>query len=490
MLKNGKVMGFAQKLGKALMTPIAVLPAAALLLRLGADDLLGIPWMAAAGEAIFANLGMIFAVSIAIAFAKNSNGVAGIAAAVSYFVIDNVSRSFSEDINLGVMGGIVAGLMAGYFYNRFHEIRVPAILGFFGGKRFVPIITALASVAVGALIGFTWPPIQEGIQGLGTYVISAGAFGSFVNGFINRLLLPFGLHHVLNTFVLFQLGEFETPTGEIVTGDLTRFFAGDPDGGMFVTGGYAVYMFGFPAVALAMVVAAKRKNRKAVGGILFSAALTAIITGVTEPIEFSFLFLSPVLLIVNAVLFGLVNAICVALDVRMGIGFSNGLIDYILTFNISTNPLLIIPIGIVTFVVYFLIFTFLIRVLNIPTPGRFDDEELEIADGNTPTLPPTPIDEGTSPQRVTLKSRADLSAANLLEKAKQILAGIGGKENIRDIEGCVTRIRISVHSDELVSKNALKAAGAIDVIGVGPGNYQIVIGTMADPIVNTIQDKL
>lgn len=478
---TGRVMGFAQKLGKALMTPIAVLPAAAILLRLGADDLLGISWMSSAGEAIFGNLAMIFAISIAIAFAKNNNGVAGIAAAVSYFVIDKVAHSFNADINLGVVGGIIAGLMAGFFYNRFHDIKVPEVLGFFGGKRFVPIISALAAVAVGAILGFAWPPVQEAIKAFGVYAISAGAMGSFVNGFINRLLLPFGLHHLLNSFVLFQLGEFVTASGEIVTGDLTRFFAGDPNGGMFVTGGYAVYMFGFPAVALAMVRAAKPKNRKAVGGVLFSAAITAIITGITEPIEFSFLFLSPILLVVNALLFGLFNAISVALGVRMGIGFSNGLIDYVLTFNISTNPLLMIPIGLVAFVVYYFVFSFLIKKLNIPTPGRVDDEELEIAEGHEP---------GDGTPRVTLAAAGDLSEENLLERARQVLDGIGGKQNIRDIEGCITRIRVSVNSDELVSKAKLKSAGAIDVIGVGPGNYQIIIGTMADPIVNLIEEKL
>ncbi len=471
-MKNSKVLGFAQKLGKALMTPIAVLPAAAILLRLGSSDLLALPWMEAAGNAIFGNLAMIFAISIAICFAKNGNGVAAIAAAISHYVIVTVATSFNAEINLGVVSGIIAGLTAAALYNRFYNIKLPELLGFFGGKRFVPIVTSLVSLVIGAAMGFIWPPIQEGIKQFGMVVISAGALGSFINGFVNRLLLPFGLHHLSNSFVLFQLGEFVTETGEVVTGDLTRFFAGDPNGGLFVTGGYAVYMFGFPAVALAMIRLAKPENRKAVAGVLGSAALTAIVTGITEPIEYSFLFLSPVLLIVNALLFGAFNALSVALGVRMGIGFSNGLIDYIMTFNLARKPLLMIPIGILAFVTYYVVFYVLIKKLNIPTPGRFESYSLD--DGEAEL----------EPEKPRLKREED----DVEKKAKAMLAAVGGKENIADMEACITRIRLVIRDEKKFDKAAVKAAGAIDIVSLGEGNYQIIIGTMADPIVNAMEE--
>lgn len=474
--KNKGFMSTAQKLGKALMTPIAVLPAAAILLRLGAGDLLNIKWMEAAGNAIFGNLSMIFAVSIAITFAKKNNGVAAIAAVVSQYVITSVATSFDDTINLGVVTGIIAGLLAAEMYNRFHDIKVPEILGFFGGKRFVPIITAMLSVFIGVIMGFIWPPVQEAIEKFGMVVISAGAAGSFVNGFINRLLLPFGLHHLLNSFVLFQLGDFTNAAGKVITGDLTRFFAGDPNGGLFTTGGYVVYMFGFPAVALAMTKLAKPENRKAVGGILASAALTAIITGVTEPIEFSFLFLSPILLVVNALLFGLFNAICVALGMRMGIGFSNGLIDYIMTYNLASKPLLVIPVGILAFFVYFSVFYVLIKKLNIPTPGRFgtfklddtgDDKEVEITDK----------DMNESKHRTTID-----------EQAEGILKDVGGAANITEIEACITRIRLTVKDGALVDKEALKNKGAIEVLKLDSQNFQIIVGVNADPIVSKMRE--
>ena len=481
MKNNNQIFGFAQKLGKALMTPIAVLPAAAILLRFGLSDLLNLPWMEAAGNAVFGNLAIIFAISSAVSFAKNGNGVAAIAAALSHYVIVTVATSFNSDINLGVVSGIIAGLLAAALYNRFYNIKLPELLGFFGGKRFVPIVTSLCSLVIGALMGFVWPPVQEGIKQLGMVAISAGPVGSFINGFINRLLLPFGLHHLSNSFVLFQLGEYTNAAGEVVTGDLTRFFAGDPNGGLFVTGGYAVYMFGFPAVALAMIRLAKPENRKAVAGVLGSAALTAIITGITEPIEYSFIFLSPILLVVNAFLFGLFNALSVAFGIRMGIGFSNGLIDYIMTFQLARKPLLMIPVGIVAFVTYYFVFYYLFKKLNIPTPGRFEQYDLdEKISVENKAVEADLVTEAPKKQKVD----------DVEKKAEAILQAVGGKANIKDIEACITRIRLSVADDSKFNKDAVKKAGAIEIVSLGTGNYQIIIGTMADPIVAAMEDMI
>lgn len=286
----------------------------------------------------------------------------------------------------------------------------------------------------------------------------------------------------------------------MVTGDLTRFFAGDPNGGLFVTGGYAVYMFGFPAVALAMTLLAKPENRKAVAGVLGSAALTAIITGITEPIEFSFLFLSPVLLVVNALLFGLFNAVSVAMGVRMGIGFSNGLLDYIMTYNLATKPLLMIPIGIVAFVVYFCVFYFLIKKLNIPTPGRVgnfsldggeDESEASGAGEQYPsgTGQKTPGVAGAQALSGTRTKNDMFSEDNVRAQAEKILSAVGGPKNILELEACITRIRLTVKDSTQVDRDVLKRAGAVDVISMGGGNFQIVIGTMADPIVSEMKES-
>lgn len=241
---SNKFLTNLQKLGKALMTPVAVLPAAALLLRLGADDVLGLKWMFAAGDAVFGNLALLFAIGIAIGLAEENNGVAGLAAAVGYFVLTKVSYTFNEKINMGVLAGIIVGVLSGYLYNKYKSIKVPEFLGFFGGKRFVPIVTAFYTLILGVIAGYIWPLIQNGISSFGNSIANSGALGAGIFGFLNRLLIPIGLHHVLNSFVWFQFGEFTNSAGKVVTGDLTRFFAGDPNAGNFMTGFFPIMMFG------------------------------------------------------------------------------------------------------------------------------------------------------------------------------------------------------------------------------------------------------
>jgi len=459
-----KLIGGIQRFGKALMTPVAVLPAAALLLRLGAADVLDIGWMAAAGDAIFGNLPIIFAIGIAIGLAKENHGVSALAASIGYLVLTSVTKTIDADINMGIFAGIISGLLAAALYNRFNDIRLPDVLGFFGGKRFVPIVTSLCALIIGVVAGFIWPYIQNAIDAFGTSVISAGPAGVFIFGFLNRLLIPFGLHHILNNIVFFQIGSFTDATGAVVTGDLARFFAGDPQGGMFTAGGYAVMLFGLPAVCYAMVRAAKKHNRKAVSGILMGAALTSILTGITEPIEFVFMFISPILLIAHAVLFGLFGAASAALGVRIGATFSNGLIDYVLLFGQSTKPLLVIPLGIVAAVLYYFIFYFVINRFNVPTPGRIDDVELASLSG--------------------------LSDEELAEKAGELLEALGGKQNINELDACITRIRVSVKDDKQVDEDRIKQLGVTDVVKLGSLNYQIVVGTVADPLTSKMKARM
>lgn len=455
--------GKLQKLGKALMLPIAVLPAAALLLRLGAKDVFNIPFITNAGGAIFDNLPLIFAIGIAVGFA-GGDGVAGLAATVGYLVLTKGATTINKDINMGVLGGILIGIIAGYLYNRYHDIKLPDFLGFFGGKRFVPIVTAFAALILAFAAGYAWPPIQNFIYAIGKWLISAGAFGLFIYGILNRLLIPVGLHHVINSLVWFVFGTFKSASGAIVTGDLNRFYAGDPTAGRFMTGFYPIMMFALPAAALAMVAAAKPKNRKAVSGIMISAALTAFLTGITEPIEFSFMFLAPVLYAVHAVLTGISLAVTYLLGIRMGFGFSAGLIDYILSFGISSKPILLALIGIIYGVIYFFVFYFLIKKLNLPTPGRLDED--------------------------TSEATESLSKSDIGDMAEDYLSLLGGSGNITSLESCITRLRLTVKDESKINDDDLKKAGANGVIRMGKGAIQVIVGTKADLIAQEMQKRM
>ncbi|GKS81326.1 PTS acetylglucosamine transporter subunit IIB [Ligilactobacillus pabuli] len=478
---KGNFSGNLQKFAKSLMTPVAVLPAAALLLRIGSKDLLNISWMEAGGNAVFENIALIFAIGVAIGLAKDNNGVAGIAAAVGYLVLTSVAKTFNKDIDMGVLAGIVSGLLAGYLYNKYHKIRVPDFLGFFGGKRFVPIITSLYSMVIGVLAGYIWPVIQTGIDNLGNALVHAGSIGLFFYGFLNRILVPTGLHQILNTIVNFQIGTFTNVAGHVVHGDLLRYYAGDPNGGMFTAGGYAVTMIALPFVCLAMYKAAKPEKRKAVSGLLISAALTAFLTGVTEPIEFSFMFVSPILLVVHAVIMGLANVIVAGLGVRLGVSFSNGLMDYLLTYGAGTKQLLVIPVGIVAGLLYYFIFYYVIVKFNVPTPGRTDDADDLLTDVDT-------SDDLTKSRKEKIDENTKQDAEDFNNKARNILQALGGNNNITDLDACITRIRVSVVDSEKVDESKLKENGATGIVKLGKNNYQVVVGTIADPLVSEMKE--
>ncbi|MGB9780363.1 N-acetylglucosamine-specific PTS transporter subunit IIBC [Caldanaerobacter sp.] len=450
-----KWLGSLQKLGKALMLPVAVLPAAALLLRLGAPDVFNIPFIMQAGAAVFDNLPLIFAVGIAIGFAEG-DGVAALAAAVGYFVLTKGATTINKDINMGVLGGILMGIIAGYLYNRYHDTKLPDFLGFFGGKRFVPIVTAFAAIILALIMGYVWPPIQNGIYAVGEWIIGAGALGVFVYGVLNRLLIPFGLHHVINSLVWFVFGTFKTPAGKIVTGDLNRFFAGDPTAGIFMAGFYPIMMFGLPAAALAMWAAAKPDQKKAVSGVFISAALTSFLTGITEPIEFSFMFLAPVLYVIHALLTGLSLAITYVLGIKDGFGFSAGLIDYILSYGIATKPLLLLAIGVIYGGLYYVIFYYAITRFNLPTPGRLEEEAQD--------------------------QYKDMSKSEISDVAAQYVEVLGGSDNIESLEACITRLRLAVKDDTIIDDEKLKKLGATGVMRMGKNALQVIVGTKADLI--------
>jgi N-acetylglucosamine PTS system EIICBA or EIICB component len=384
------MLGTLQRVGRALIMPVAVLPAAAILLRLGVyfQTVSWLDWgndiwqvMAAGGDAIFGNLPLIFAIGVAIGFAEGA-GAAGLAAGVGYLIlrgINGVTIVTPENAqtgvtavtaDMGVLGGIIIGLIAAALYRRFKDIRLPDYLAFFGGRRFVPIITAFAAVGVGLVAYFIWPPIGRQINNFGDWIVGAGAFGAFVYGIANRALLPIGLHHIINTLVWFQFGTYTPKGGAAVHGDLTRFFAGDPTAGLFMAGWFFIMMFGLPAAAYAMYRAADPEQKKSAGGIMFSAGFTSFLTGITEPIEFSFLFLAPLLYAAHALLSGVALVVADAFNIKLGFGFSAGLIDYLVNYPLATNPLLMIPIGLVFAVVYYVLFASAIRMFDLPTPGR------------------------------------------------------------------------------------------------------------------------
>ena len=403
-----------QRIGRSLMLPIASLPAAALLLRLGQDDMLGkdglgasVEWMlpvaavlAAAGNALFANLALLFALGVAVGYARKSDGSTGLAAVIGYLVFKGVTDALSpyilgeaaegekqELINYGVLGGIVMGLVAALLYQKYYRIKLPAYLAFFGGRRFVPIVTAGAAILIAVVAALIYPVFDAGFTAVGEWVTGSTILGGFVYGTANRLLVPIGLHHLLNSMPWFQFGEYTDSSGQVWNGDIARFLHGDPTAGTFMTGFFPIMMFALPAAALAIVHTSKAKNRKVIGGIMGSAALVSFVTGVTEPLEFAFVYVAYPLYIIHAVLTGTSLALVNALGIKDGFGFSAGAIDYVLNFRIATMPLWLIVIGLGYALIYYFLFRFVITRWNLRTPGREDDDgdgtETPPSDGST-----------------------------------------------------------------------------------------------------------
>ncbi|MGX1270248.1 PTS transporter subunit EIIC [Streptomyces phaeoluteigriseus] len=389
-----------QKVGRSLQLPIAVLPAAGILLRLGQPDVFGkdgLGWgkvadvFATAGDAVFSNLPLLFCVGIAIGFAKKADGSTALAALVGFLVYKNVLTAFpisdakvTEGADVAatyndpkVFGGIIMGLIAAVTWQRFHRTKLPDWLGFFNGRRLVPILMAFIGTAVGVVFGLVWEPIGDVITNFGEWMTGLGAVGAGIFGAINRALLPVGMHQFVNTVAWQEIGTFKDPAGAVWHGDLPRFFHGDPTAGQFMTGFFPIMMFALPAAALAITHTARPERRKAVGGLMVSLALTSFVTGITEPIEFSFMFIAPLLYVIHAVLTAVSMAVTWGLGVHHGFSFSAGAIDYFLNWNLATKPWMIIPIGLVFAAIYYVVFRFAIVRFNLTTPGREPEEEVE-----------------------------------------------------------------------------------------------------------------
>jgi PTS system N-acetylglucosamine-specific IIC component len=460
-------------LGKALMLPIAVLPIAAILLRIGQPDLMNIPFVAEAGSAIFSNLPAIFSIGVAIGFAKDGHGSAALAGYIGFLVLTGGLKVIDPKIDMGVFSGIIMGITAGVFYNKYKDVNIPNYLAFFGGRRLIPIITGVTAVIFAFIFSFIWPPIQNVITGFGDWIIASGNIGLFSFGAGNRLLLPFGLHHILNNFVWYSFGEYFDAAKQIVVhGDLLRFFAKDPASGTFMAGFFPVMMFGLPGACLAMVHNAKKGKKKLVFGLVASMALTSFLTGITEPIEFTFMFLAFPLYIIHSLLTGLSLVIMNLLHVRLGFGFSAGLFDYLLNYGISTKPLLLIPVGLAYFALYFVLFDFFIKKWDLKTPGREDDS----AAPAEVCFPVTPGADGGTP-------------ANADSPAAKYLAALGGKENIVHLSNCATRIRMEVKDASKVNDAILKNLGAKGVMKSGK-SVQVIIGPEVERIADGIKAQM
>lgn len=498
-----KSFGLLQRIGKALMLPVALLPAAGILLAFGnamqnpnltsrlgfleADSLVLLAQiMEQAGSIVFSNLPLLFAIGVAIGLA-GGDGVAGLAAMIGYLIM-NVTMSVISGVTAdqvgsdpalanvlgiptlqtGVFGGIIAGVLGAYMYNKFYNIELPSYLGFFAGKRFVPIVTAASALVLGVVMNFVWPFAQEGLNTFSYFMTESNrTLAAFIFGVIERGLIPFGLHHIFYSPFWFEFGSYTNAAGELVRGDQRIFMEQVKDGaeltaGTFMTGKFPFMMFGLPAAALAIYHCARPENKKFVAGIMGSAALTSFLTGITEPLEFSFLFVAPVLFAIHAVFAGLSFMVMHILDVKIGMTFSGGVIDYIL-FGILPNATawwLVIPVGLVFSVIYYFGFRFAIKKFNLMTPGREEKtEEAEAGSGSVDELP------------------------------FGVLEALGGRENLTNLDACITRLRVSVKDVEQVDKERLKKLGAAGVMQIDR-NIQAIFGPRSETIKGQIQDIL
>jgi len=463
-------MKFLQRLGKSLMLPVAALPVASILMGIGywidptgwgANSVVS-AFLLKAGGSLIDNMGILFAIGVAVGMSDDNDGTAGLAGLVSWLVITTllapgavamfkhidvkaVAPAFSKTQTQFI--GITAGLIGAYCYNKFKGTKLPDALGFFSGKRSVAIVTAGMSILAALILFFIWPVVYGGLVAFGKSIVSTDFIGAGIYAFLNRLLIPTGLHHALNSVFWFDVAGVN---------DLGNFWSGKGTlgvTGMYMTGFFPVMMFGLPAAALAMYHTAKDKKKKVVYGLLMAGALSSFFTGVTEPLEFAFMFLAPPLYLVHAILTGISAAVCTLLPVRAGFNFSAGFVDYFLSFKapMAQNPLMLILIGLVFGVIYYVVFRFAITKWNLKTPGREDDDDDEV--------------------------NAVLANNDYTQVASIILQGVGGKENVTSIDNCVTRLRLTIKDQAVVNEKVIKSAGVAGIIRPGKNSLQVVVGT-------------
>ena len=477
------MMKYLQKLGKSLMLPVACLPVASILMGIGywmdptgwGANSVAAAFLIKAGSSLIDNMGILFAIGVGVGMSDDNDGTSGLAGLVSWLMITTllsvkvvamfkgideaaVSPAFGKIQNQFI--GILSGVIGATCYNKFKNTRLPDFLGFFSGKRCVAIVTAFASIIAALVLFFAWPLIYGALVNFGKAIVSTGSIGAGIYAFFNRLLIPTGLHHALNSVFWFDVAGIN---------DIGNFWAGTGTQGvtgMYMTGFFPVMMFGLPAGALAMYHTAKDSKKKAVYGLLLAAAISSFFTGVTEPLEFAFMFLAPGLYLVHAVLTGISVAVCAALPVRAGFNFSAGFVDWFLSFKapMAMNGLMIIPIGIAVAIVYYVVFRFVITKFNLKTPGREDD------------------DDTSDEMNVTLADN------DFTKIAAKILEGVGGKENITSIDNCVTRLRLEIKDQAKVNEKVIKSAGVSGVIRPGKNSLQVIVGTQVQFVADEFKE--
>lgn len=475
------------------MMPVAVLPVAGLLLGIGSANFSWMPeiishLMAQGGAAVFGNLPILFAVGVALGLSDN-DGVASLAAIVGYVVLvgsmgvmAGVLGSHTSmvmgipSMDTGVFGGIISGVVASVMFNRYYRIDLPSYLGFFAGKRFVPIVTAVASILLGVILAVIWSPIQAGIETFSHWAaVSNPAVAVTLYGVVERMLLPFGLHHIWNVPFFFQMGDFVDASGKVIHGDINRFFAGDPTAGI-LAGGFLPKMWGLPAAAIAIWHSAKPENRTKIGAIMVSAALTSFLTGITEPIEFSFMFVAPILYAIHAVLVGLAFFLMNTFGAHMGFTFSQGAIDFGLFYVRDVKPWLVFILGPIYAVVYYTVFRVVISALNLKTPGREETTEEEALDEAVVT---NAVLASGAPVETTKEAAASAKASTNSSMAGNLVEAFGGRSNLTSMDACITRLRISVSDVSKVDQARLKGLGAAGVVVVG-NNVQAIFGPKSE----------
>ena len=479
---------FLQKIGKSLMLPVAVLPVAGLLLGIGAAGFGFIPplvseLMKNSGDVIFGNLPLIFAIGVALGFTEN-DGVSAIAALVGFLVMNATLGVMAgvwgveptlimgiKSMQTGVFGGILAGGLAAFLFNRYYRIKLPTYLGFFAGKRFVPIVTAVSAIGLGVVLSVIWPPVQGGIKAFSHWAaVSDPRTAATAYGFLERLLIPFGLHHIWNVPFFFEMGAFTDTSGKVVSGDINRFFAGDATAGI-LAGAFFFKMFGLPAAAIAMWHCAKPEHKKRVGGLMVAAALTSFLTGITEPIEFAFIFVAPVLYVIHALLAASCHFVANTLGLHMGFTFSQGGIDYVV-FNLlgknASGAWWVLVVGPLYGAIYYGVFRAVILRFNLKTPGR----ELEV----------TAAESGSLGAATAVPTEAG-------GKALALILAFGGRGNITSLDACITRLRVAVRDPAQVDAARLKALGAAGVVKMGSG-VQAIFGPLSENLKTDMEECL
>ena len=465
-------MNQMNKLGKAMLLPIVALPLAGLLMCISEPYLLNMPVLKTASSVVFGNIDLLFTVGAISAYASTKDKTSAIIAGVlSLTIFKNAMIYFNPDVNMGVFAGILIGAFTAYIYNKSRNWKTPDMFSFFTGDKFVVTLAPLAALLLGSIFAFVWPPIQNLLNSFAIWLGAAGALGIFLYGVLNRLLIPIGLHHVLNAYIFYEIGSYTTSSGEIVKGEIARFMAGDPTAGLFLSMFFVVTMFGLPAACFAMYRSAKAERKSEMKGIMSASGLTSFVTGVTEPVEFSFMFVGPKLFIVHALLTGLSGVALYILNVKEGLTFGFSFIDFVVLLPQATNPFMIIVVGIPVAILYYVIFKYLIIHDNIKTPGREDDFDFT---------------EAISEEEKSIR----LEHSNYRYMAKKILEHVGGKENVEDIENCITRLRLQVKDGSLIDDDNIKKTGAKGVVHLSDTSIQIVIGTDVKHIMKSLEDLL